>query len=344
MPTLRRRVRAGDVADVDAADADGARVQLVKAGDEVADGGLAAARRADERDRRALAHGEAEVIEHSRLAAFLIFIREAHVVELDVAAQLRDGQRVLRLALFGEGEHLAEPAEPREAVLDLFKQVDEGADGGEQHGHIQDEGGEVAAVDPIEAEEQAAREQGDEVEKVVEQPHPSLEDAHVAVGSRARLLERAVGGVELFLLPLLGGVRLGDADAGDRGFDLGVDFGDLLARAGKGAVHTAAHLHREEDHQRHEQRDDERQPRVDEEQHNDRARDADEGGEGVLRAVVGELARFKQVVDDARHDRARARLVEIGKGKALDVAEKTDGAYPPGCARRAHAPSSRRYR
>ena len=202
----------------------------------MADGRLAAARRADQRDGRALAHGEGKVVEHGRLAALRVFIREADVVELNVAPQQRYLQRVRRLALCGQGEHFAEAREARESVLDLLEQVDEGADGSEQHGHIQDEGGIVAHADAVEVEEQPAADQRDEVQEVVEQPHPSLKDAHIAVRLRARLFELAVGAVELFLLPLLGGVRLGDADTGHGGLDLGVDFGDLRAREGKGAV------------------------------------------------------------------------------------------------------------
>ena len=154
---------AGDVADIDAADGDAAAVYLVKAGNEVADGGLAAARRPDEGDRAPLFDGKAQVREDGRFAALLIVVRKGHVVKDDVAAQKIDGHGMFGLALGGQGEHLAEAREARKAVLDLLEQVDEGAHGSQQHGDVEDEGSVVAGADLIEAEKQPARHQGDEV-------------------------------------------------------------------------------------------------------------------------------------------------------------------------------------
>ena len=151
------------MADIDAADGDAAAVYLVKAGDEVADCGLAAARRPDEGDRAPLFDGEAQMREDGRFAALLIVVRKGHVVKDDVAAQKIDGHGVFGLALCRQGEHFAEAREAREAVLDLLEQVDEGAHGSQQHGDVEDEGGVVAGADLIEAEKQPARHQGDEV-------------------------------------------------------------------------------------------------------------------------------------------------------------------------------------
>ena len=62
MPTARRSSRTRSVADVDAVEEDAARVDVVEARDQPGDRGLAAAGRADERDRLARAELEVEVV------------------------------------------------------------------------------------------------------------------------------------------------------------------------------------------------------------------------------------------------------------------------------------------
>ena len=82
-------------------------------------------------------------------------------------------------------------------------------------------------------------------------------------------------------------------------------------------MHAAAHLDGEQHHAGHEQRHDQRQPNIDEAEHDHRPRDADQRHEGIFRAVVGKFAGLEQVVDDAGHDGARLGGIEVREGQPL---------------------------
>ena len=82
-----------DVAQVDAVDANGARVGVVEAADEPGERRLAAARLADERETAARGHGDLDAVQHRLLA-----VRERHVVDREVALDARQHARVLALA------------------------------------------------------------------------------------------------------------------------------------------------------------------------------------------------------------------------------------------------------
>ena len=79
----------GDPAHVDPVDAHRAGGDVVKAGDQVADGGLAGAGRADQCHRLPWRDGQAQVVQHlGQVGAVL----EADMVEVDLAVDRRAGR------------------------------------------------------------------------------------------------------------------------------------------------------------------------------------------------------------------------------------------------------------
>ena len=288
----------------------------------MADGRFSAAGRTDQSDGASLPHGKTQMRKHGILSVFSAFIGKTHVVEHDISAHEGNFFGMIGVRFFRYRHHFAEAGKPRKPVRDLLEQGDQRADGRQKHGDIQNEGGIIPRADPAEIKEQTARDKRDQIQKVVEKSHAALKHAHIAVRLGTGLFEFAVGTVELFFLPAFGRVRFGNADARNGGLDARVHLRDLLAGGAERAVHAAAHSDRKEHHAGHEQNDDERQPRIDKAEHDHRSDDADQRHEGILRSVMREFGSFEKVVDDARHDGARLRLVEIGKRQPLDVAEK----------------------
>ena len=159
---------AGQGGDVLPVDRDFAACHLVKPRDEVAEGGLAAARGADQRHRPARVDVEGEVLDDHVAGLVLLagLVLEAHVVEVDGALDAGQLFRVRVLGLLLLGHQLLKALEAGRAVLQLLKEVDELAHRIEEHVHIEQVGGEAARVDLAVEKEQPARDQHDQVHKV----------------------------------------------------------------------------------------------------------------------------------------------------------------------------------
>ena len=124
----------GDVPDVLPVDADGAGLRLVEAGDELGDGGLADAGRADEGDHLTGLRAEGNVLQHRHA----LHVGEADVIEGDLA--LHVGQRlctgpVLDLAGSVKDRHHALRA--GHGLLHALQEVREARDGRVKEAQVQ---------------------------------------------------------------------------------------------------------------------------------------------------------------------------------------------------------------
>ena len=291
--------------------------RLVEGGDEVADGGLAAARGADQRQRLALFDVQRNVFENFLGAV----IGEGDVIERDFALHVLKVARV-RAFLFGLLVHdLEEALEAGHAVLILLHEVD-------QRGHRpyelidrHDERRVIAEVDLARVHEQAARQHDHDVEHVGDERRGGEELRHRPVGLLARLDELGVALLELFGLLVGVGEGLRHAYAGNAALKRRIDHGDALAALGEGVAHALAAEQRDHSHDRHAGEYDQRQRHGNRAEIDERANDHDAADQQVLRAVMRQLAHVHQVVGHAGHDLAGLVLVVEGIGQRLELVE-----------------------
>ena len=135
-------------------------------------------------------------------------------------------------------------------------------------------------------------------------------------------LVNVIRAVEFLLLDVLVGKRLGRADAGQGGFNVGVDRAGLFLHAAGGLAHRLAARDNDGNEHRDHDRHDQRQPPFDRRHDGQRADDGHERDEQILRPVVGKLGDLKEVGRHAAHELAGAVAVEKLKAQLLHVAEQ----------------------
>ena len=222
------------------------------------------------------------------LLAVLVFrlIGEGHIVKVDRALDVFEFLGVGRFALLRLRHDLVEAVITCQAVLELLDEVDQLAHRGEEGVDIEQEHHQFAHVDLAEEIERAARDQHDEIHHVGHEvghraklPH----DLHAAI---ARFNVDLVVMAELLLLMLAAGIGAGDADAGDRVFQVGVDLAHLHAGLGEGVVELMPHLGREPHDEGERGKDDERQRQRHGGHDDEHAHQRHQRDEQILRAVV----------------------------------------------------------
>ena len=198
------------------------------------------------------------------LAVSLVgLIAEGDVFKVDHALQLFHLQGVRAFGLLVFGHDLLKAAEARHAVLILLEEADEPAHGVEEGVDVEQVHGEFANIDGPAEIEAAASHQHHQVDQVRKQRHARVKLAHHLIGVAPGPLEALVEALKLLALKLVAGIGLGDADAGDGVFQVGVDLGDFHAGLVEGVVHAAAHLHGEKHDHGQGRKDDDRQGHVD---------------------------------------------------------------------------------
>ena len=174
---LAAQRRERDVAHVVAVDADRTRGDVVEAGDELGDGRLPGAGRADERHGLTGGDLDRDVVQHRNLG----LVGEADVVERDGA---RDEGKIEGVLCFehrglGSEQHL-QLQRGRPPRLVGAVELDELLDRGEERGEVQDEGGERADRDTA-----------------LQHHVPADAEHHDLAGDADEIGDRAVAGVEI---------------------------------------------------------------------------------------------------------------------------------------------------
>ena len=86
-----------------------------------------------------------------------------------------------------------------------------------------------------------------------------MENPHEPVGIGTHGFESLIFPIEFFLFLFFRRVGAGNADTGNGGFNVCVDFCDLLAVAFERRVHASAHFDRKKDDERHNGENNQRQ-------------------------------------------------------------------------------------
>ena len=231
---------------------------VVEVRDEVTYRGLTAAGGSDEREGLTFVYLQRHVAQNLLRAV----IRVADVREGDVPGELSGVLRAVDV-LFGLRVHYFDkPLEPGDAVLVLLHEVDERHDRRDEDADRHDEGRIVAERDFVIIEKQSARDEHDDVEDIGDEAGSGVELTHSLVRGAPRADELPVSDLEFFGFLFGIGEGFGDADAGDRGLESGVDLGDRLAALLERVAHLDPQRQRDDDEERHAREDDEGQRHV----------------------------------------------------------------------------------
>ena len=300
----------GDMADVLPIDQDAAAGHLVEAGDEVAQGGLAAARRADQRQPFARPDIQADVVQH---LVVVVRVLKADVFKPDVTGTGLQRYRIRDIADGHRGVHdLGKALDAGHAALELLGKLHDAADGGNKGGDIQHIGHHVTGGDPAVHQREAACQNDHQIHQAVEQAGGGVEGTHGVVAEGLDLLKIPVALCKLLAFLILGGKGLHDTLPQQAVLDGGVQLADLHALLAEPRPQPSVQVNGHHAHQRHAGEHRQRQRHTGPAQDNKGHHDLDGRNEKFLRAVVGELGHIEQVVGDAAHDSAYLGVVVVG--------------------------------
>ena len=309
---------ARQVAHRAAVQPDLAAVHVVKAHEQIDDRRLAGARRADDRDQRALRHVERKVLDDLPVGR----IAEIDVRKLDLAA---DGLEVDGVRRVGRLRRLVEQAEHalrrRKGGLQLADDVGDLVDRAAELSRVQHEGRDVADRDRA-AEVQNRAEKADERErKVVDEVDRGADQAAVIVGLVVRLDGLVVLAVELFdrvLLLAVGAQRLLPAD---HLLDEAVQLAELRGAFAEQRARKAGDLFREQERKRDRHDEHEHEHRRDRQHHGERADDRHDAREDLHDVVRERGVDRVDIIGNAAQDVAGLVRVEVADRQLGELVE-----------------------
>ena len=318
----------GHIPHIKPVDADGARPHIVKAGDELAQGGLAAAGGAHDGHGLPGGNGEGDIAQHLGL----LVVGEADTIHLDLTLHMGKFHGVFPVLHGGLGAHdLHEAVESREAGGKQLREVGQLAHGGDEGGDIQVEGEQIQIVHLPLHDEPAAHSDDDDIQTAQQKLHGAGEAGHGLVEVGPGVFKQLVCGGETGKLHVLVGEGPGGAEAGDAGLHLCVDVpGFLLAEDG-GSGHLLAQYQHHDEERGDGQPQHQRQLPLDGGHDRQCAQNGQSRGQQILRAVVGKLGDLKQVGSQPVHEMSRAVFVIEVVAQGLHVAEEVGadvGLYP----------------
>ena len=320
-----REVAERELAEIDAVESHPPASRVVEPGREVGDRGLPRAARSDERHHLAGRDLERQILDRPGRA--LARVAHAHVLERKSATRRSDALRVLGVGdLDRKVEVIEDASEHRARAQHVDVGVDQGCARHVEPAQIADKGNDrpdrdraadrFVAADPVDESGADRSEQHDEREK----PAPDRALAHLQVANRLRLLTEALA------LVRLGAEQPHEQVAAhrERFLDDVGDLGHLLLGGGRDlAPHLADAAGRQNEEGQHGDRH-EREPPVDPEDHEQRARNHQDVGDQVDHRAGHHPLHAAHVVLEARDDFARLGVREEAQGLAEQTVEHVD--------------------
>ena len=308
----------GQTGNVLAVDLNGAGGRTIEPGQQMADGGLAAAGGAYQGQNIALGNVQVDVLQHFPA----VVVAEAYILQGNVSLRLGQALGIVSFFFHRLVHDLQEAAEAGHTVLILLYKVNQGVHRVDEQIYGHDEGGVIGEVDPVVVQEQTAGDENDHVEHIGDEGSGGEESSHSPVSLPAGLDILLIAGFKFFHFLFRIGEGLGDPDAGDAGLNGGVDDGVALSAVVESRAHLLAHGNGHRDHNGHTGKDDQGQEHIDGAKIGERADDHHGADKQVFRAVVGKLADFKQVAGKPGHDAAGLVIVEEGVGQLLQMGKE----------------------
>ena len=307
----------GNMADVLPVNQNLAAGHIIKARDQVAQGGFSAAGRPNQ--RQILAGADVQVYMTQHLVV-VVRVFKAHIAELNAA--------FFHLQRFGVGgvsdlnggiDNVKKALNAGHAALELLGKLHNAADGGNQSGNIQHIGNQIASADGAIYQRKAACHNDHQIHQPVKQPGGGVERGHGMVGFLLDGLERGVALLELFVLFLFRGERLHNPLAQQAVLNRSVQLADLEPLAAERGAKLQVQLDGYNRHQGHAGKHHQSQRYAGPAQDDERSRNFDARNKKFFRAVVGEFGHIKQVVGNAAHDLPNFGIGIIGVAQPLQV-------------------------
>ena len=316
---------ARHVADVAALDADAAGIHVVKAHQQVDDGGLAAAGGADDGDALARLHGQVEVADQLLLRV----VGERHVAALHAALHAGERQRVGpvgRLRRFGD-----QVQKPRGAGDGILKLRDHAGDLVERLGilvGVAEKAGQRAHGHAAGQRHQRAGQCHAGIDHAVDESGGGVGDGGEEYGAQRAVLQPAVDLVKLVQALRLAAEGLDHLGVADHLVDVG---GHLATGLGLQAEHVVCALGDEPRHEQRQRRDHHHHQRDGPvaDQHDDqRSGDGQRAGEQLCEAHQQALGELVGVGDDAADDLAVRMGVDVAQRQLGDLAQRVLAQIP----------------
>ena len=308
----------GHVPDIHPVYLHAAGAHIVESGQQLAEGGFAAAGGTHHRQALAGFNVQVDILQHRHTVAIV----KADVLVIHPA--FHSGQLPGAGPVFDDGlgaHQLQKAGEAGAAVHILLGKLGQPPDGRDKGGHIQREGHQVDVIHLLLHDQQAAHGDHQHLGNAAGEVHAALEQAHGLVILHLGGLEQGVGVVKLIQLLLLVGEGLCSPDAGDAALDGGVDIGGLFLDLDIGRLHSHPLGQGEPQAQGQHHRQGQGQAPLDGEHHRQGAHNGQGADEDVFRAVMGQLRDLKQVTGDAAHQNAGAVLIIEAAGQVLHMVE-----------------------
>ena len=309
----------GNLPDVHPVNGDGAGGHIIEPGNQLAQRGFSSAGGPYNGHGFSGGHCQRHVVKHIQIAA----VGEGDFVHGNLApgfAQALGVGGVLNGGLRGHDFH--ETLQTGEAVGEHLGEAAELAHGVDKRGDIQVEGDQVPVVHFPLHHIVAAEADDHHVQAAQEKLHAAVEQTHGFVELPLGGFVDFIGSVEPGPLHIGIAEGFGGADAGEAALNLLVDVTGFLFGCGGGPAHPGAqgHDHHQENgnHQSHHHR----QFPADGNHHRQGAADGQNGGQQILRPVVGQLRQLEQVAGQPGHQLAGAVLVVKIKAQILHMAEQ----------------------
>lgn len=295
-----------DLPHIMAVDADSAGGHIVKAGDELAQGGFSPAGGADQRHRFTGGNVQRDIVQHR----LVLPVFEAHVVDIDGTPDLPQFLGIGAVLQRRLGTHqLHKAVQPRRSAGKRFTGGGKPPDRIDEGGDIQVKGDQVDNRQLALHNERTAHRNHGGGKDAEEEFQYGIKKAHGAVEAVFGIAEAVVGVVEFIQLHALIGKGLGGFHAAQARLEIGIDGGDGALYLPGGIPHgPAAAPHHQQENGDHDGKH-QRQPPLDGIHDDQRTDDGKGGDEDVLRPVVRQLGDIKKVAGQAAHQLPRAVLV-----------------------------------
>ena len=218
------------------------------------------------------------------------FVGKRHIVKADVAAHVLERlcvRAVLDLRL--DVHDLAKARKARHAEDVYLRKRRKALERLNERRNVQRKRNEQNRIKAALVDQVTAQRQHDEVEHGDEELHAAVEERHVAIEPVLRVDESGVAALKLIALIAFVRKRLCDPRAGDRGFDIRVDFSDAFLHLERGIAHLDPQPHHVVDRHGYDAEKREREPPIHKHHHGKRAENRRAGDQHVLRAMVRKL-------------------------------------------------------
>lgn len=303
-----------------AVNGDGSARDIVKAGNQIANGGLSSTRRPHECDGLSLGCFKINLFQHHLV---VIRIGKIHIVEADIPLHMTHRNGILPVENIGLGlHHFCKAFDSGHSALELFHELDDSAHGS-QHGRDKHRVGEkIAGGDAAVHQENSAAHEDDEVHQAVKKSCGRLKCGHVSVCllfDIEKMMVRAFEFVEFQFLICEG---FDDLDSEKAVFDIGIEVADMVALFFECAAHSLIEPRREVDHQRNHRKENESQRNIDGEKDDEGDDKFQRTDKEFLRTVMRKFRDIKQIRCNAAHQLSDLCIAVVGMGKRIEMFEE----------------------